>query len=482
MRAELTNLYAKLRNEQFKPLFEDNEAVIKHLKNQIAEKQQVYETLLISLKASNPEYAALLSVDPLELADLQQLLDDQTTLLVYAVAPAQTTVFVISRATLEAVNVPVSEKNLYLAIRETRQTVDADDPASASWRQLYDWLIAPVHPLLKTPIVGIVPDGVLHYLSFAALQEPTLQYFGDQFLLFSLPNASTFKFIQVKRKAEAGPALVMGYKGYEPPLQFAEQEALHVADLRHAQVLVGEQATKEAFRQFAQNSAVIHLSAHALLNAQSPFFSGILLYDGQLTVQDVFAMPLPKLDLAVLSACNTQLGETFEQHHTGREIVALNRAFIYAGAPSVVASLWNVNDQATYDFMVAFHTALTHGLNKAEAVQQAQIETRRKYPQPRYWAAFALTGDWERAVDIQSAHAEQEPTAVAPRIEPTAIPTNDRSLGSDNREIAVTPTPVPETRRNQASNQMSLLLGIGLAAGLLAVLGAGGWFVLKRGK
>jgi CHAT domain-containing protein len=138
----------------------------------------------------------------------------------------------------------------------------------------------------------------------------------------------------------------------------------------------------------------VHLAAHAELNPTSPLFSRVFLApdaqnDGSLTVQEVYGLNLARADLVVLSACDTQLGA----QSRGDDLVGLNRVFIYAGAPSVIASLWRVNDEATAVLMTAFYRQLRAGASKAQALQAAQVETRRHYPHPYYWAAFVLTGD-----------------------------------------------------------------------------------------
>ena len=125
-----------------------------------------------------------------------------------------------------------------------------------------------------------------------------------------------------------------------------------------------------------------------------PLFSRILLSpdgrnDGSLDVAEVYGLDLARTDLVVLSACETQLGA----QSRGDDIVGLSRAFIYAGTPSVVGSLWSVNDRATAVLMTALYQRLAEGMNKAEALQAAQAETRARFPHPYYWAAFVLTGD-----------------------------------------------------------------------------------------
>jgi CHAT domain-containing protein len=119
--------------------------------------------------------------------------------------------------------------------------------------------------------------------------------------------------------------------------------------------------------------------------------------DGNLEVHEIYGLDLARADLVVLSACQTQLGA----QSAGDDVVGLNRAFIYAGAPTVVASLWTVDDEATGSFMTAFYKHLRQGQGKAAALRQAQLETRERYPHPYYWAAFVLTGDPGRSAPEQ---------------------------------------------------------------------------------
>jgi CHAT domain-containing protein len=111
--------------------------------------------------------------------------------------------------------------------------------------------------------------------------------------------------------------------------------------------------------------------------------------DGSLTVRDVYNLNLSRTGLVVLSACETHLGA----QSRGDDIVGLNRAFIYAGTPTVIASLWTVDDESTGAFMVSFYSHLRRGMSKAESLRAAQRETRNRYPHPYYWAGFVLTGD-----------------------------------------------------------------------------------------
>lgn len=113
------------------------------------------------------------------------------------------------------------------------------------------------------------------------------------------------------------------------------------------------------------------------------------MYDGRLEAQEVYALDLSATDLVVLSACQSSLGEL----SAGDELVGLTRAFFFAGTPTVLSSLWEVDDSATKELMVAFYRNRQARMGKAEALQAAQKEVSATYASPFYWAAFVLNGD-----------------------------------------------------------------------------------------
>jgi CHAT domain-containing protein/Tfp pilus assembly protein PilF len=394
LRGEIGALDEQLRQERARPPGQQNADRIDSLSRQLAAEQRDYEALLTQLKLADPEAASLVSVAPLTLAEVQRLLDPQTTLLEYFVTPEETLAFLIRSDSFQTIPLPVGESDLRDTITQFRAFANPTD-ADAALGQLADWLLAPLADQLTTPIVGLVPHSILHYVPFAALPAGR-GYFGDQHTLFSLPSASVLPFVQAKRKAADDQALILAESrplGL-PPLQFADVEAATIARLYGTQPLLDTAATKSALAQQGPAAQVIHLAAHGELNEEAPLFSRLFLApggtdDGTLTVQDVYGLDLANADLVVLSACETQLGA----HSRGDDLVGLNRAFLYAGAPSVIASLWSVNDQATAVFMAAFYQHFRARASKADALQAAQTQTRAQYPHPYYWAAFVLTGD-----------------------------------------------------------------------------------------
>ncbi len=133
---------------------------------------------------------------------------------------------------------------------------------------------------------------------------------------------------------------------------------------------------------------ILHFATHGTLDSASPLFSSLLFADRTLPVYEIFDLNL-KAYLVTLSACRTGLSEDAN----GDELTGLSRAFIYAGTPSICASLWDISDVSTSAFMERFYFYLKDH-NKSEALRLAQIDIMKKYNHPFFWAPFILTGDW----------------------------------------------------------------------------------------
>lgn len=147
---------------------------------------------------------------------------------------------------------------------------------------------------------------------------------------------------------------------------------------------------------------IVHFATHGLLDAERPSLSGLVLstvdergtpQDGYVRLHDIYNMRLDA-DLVVLSACQTALGKAIK----GEGLIGLTRAFMYAGAPRVVASLWEVDDLATAELMKRFYAGmLRRHLSPVAALRAAQIELSHdsRWAAPYYWAGFTIQGDWQ---------------------------------------------------------------------------------------
>ena len=179
----------------------------------------------------------------------------------------------------------------------------------------------------------------------------------------------------------------------------AEQEVKVIADLLGGTYRIGDQATEADFKQSAQQSDIIHLASHTIIDDQNPLYSRLVfanspdtLEDGLLHTYELYNLQL-NAKLACLSACNTGVGV----YHQGEGIVSLAQGFLHAGVPNVMMSLWSVPDRSTGQIMQFFYEELKKGKGKADALRDAKL----KYLQtadantgdPYFWAAFTLIGD-----------------------------------------------------------------------------------------
>jgi CHAT domain-containing protein len=226
-------------------------------------------------------------------------------------------------------------------------------------------------------------------------------YFGDQFTLSMLPSATTLKYLQenahIAQEASRESALIFGNPTTElPPLAYAVSEAQVIGTLFKTAVHTSAEASEAQLWDSVQNVGVLHLAAHGEYNEANALYSAIVLapggeHDGRLETWEIFGLPLKGTDLVTLSACQTSVGDLSR----GDELVGLTRAFFFAGTPTVISSLWQVDDAATETLMIAFYRHWKkEGMSKAEALQAAQADVRAnpRWASPFYWAGFVLNG------------------------------------------------------------------------------------------
>jgi hypothetical protein len=224
------------------------------------------------------------------------------------------------------------------------------------------------------------------------------RYLIDDYALTILPSASSLPFIQANAGHRLDNPLILGNP--DGSLQYAEREGQAIAQLYGANVVLGHAATEQVVRERAGQAGIVHLAAHGQFNINEPLASSIALApegdnDGRLEVREVYELKLAATSLVVLSACETQINE-LNQHNivtAGDEVVGMTRALFFAGTPSVIATLWSVNDAASALLMQRFYAHLRDGADKAEALRLAQQDVRATYPNPYYWAGFVLSGD-----------------------------------------------------------------------------------------
>ena len=356
-----------------------------------------YRAFLDRVRKESLEQASLMVVEPVTLSEIQGLLPPEVTLLEYLVGDGGVVVWVVERERSTVVMLPGDRQSLITQVRKFRTAITKQAPigdVQSQARALYRRLLEPARQEIRGTRVVIVPHGVLHYLPFGALRSTNGRWLVQDLAVSTLPSASVLRYLADKGTGTSSQALVVGNPdlGAELALPWAEREARMVGQREPGStVLVRGEATEAQVKKLLGGAGVVHLATHGELSEDDPLSSAVLLVpgageDGRLEVREVFGLDL-HARLVVLSACETGLGKLSR----GDELVGLQRAFLYAGTPAVVTTLWKVDDRATFELVRSFYGRL-ESAGPVEALRQAQLETMRTFPHPYAWAAFGLTG------------------------------------------------------------------------------------------
>ncbi|MCG3155643.1 MAG: Protein TolB [bacterium] len=377
------------------------------LQDSLAGLQKAYADLLVEMKTANPELADLVSVEPLPVQAVQGLLPDSVALVEYFFAKDRLVSWVVDRRQVRAVATPLERAKLSDLILQLRKAITKRASVESFSRQLYDQLILPIAPLLQNARqLVIVPHGPLHYVPFPALQKADSTYLIDAHALALAPSATVLGFCHRKGEAILAEARsnyrvlalgnpAVGDAKYDLPFAAKEIESLQFT-FGQIESYSREAATPAALAAGIGRANLVHLSCHGVYDERNPLFSALLLApasgedDGRLEAHEIFSLKL-RTYLVMLSACETGLAKVTG----GDEVIGLARAFLFAGTPALIASLWTVDDLATAITVKRFYRYLEAGAGKAEALRQAQRFVRDYHNRhPAYWASFGLTGDW----------------------------------------------------------------------------------------
>ncbi|MBI4467854.1 MAG: CHAT domain-containing protein [Acidobacteria bacterium] len=255
--------------------------------------------------------------------------------------------------------------------------------------QLYGRLIEPIEGELEGRRMIFVPHDFLHYLPMHALRSGS-DYLIDHGEVSYAPSATVYRLCHQengpRRERTTCNGLVIGVPDRAAPHITREVDAVRRL-IPGSRALLGAEATVAAFLEASTGARYIHLASHALFRHDNPMFSALRLADGWLNFYHLFSLDL-NAELVTLSGCRTGVNNVLE----GDELVGLARGFLYAGARSLLISLWAVNDQSTAEFMELFYEELGRQESKRGALRSAQLKMKDRYPIPYYWAPFLLTG------------------------------------------------------------------------------------------
>lgn len=370
------------------------------VKDELDALKREYEDFLKRLRREDPEHASLLSAEPLSNTAVQNLLAPNQVLIEYHVLRGRTVRWIIRKGRIDVMILPEGRDGIRPRLNRIRtgiEQIGPEDGLKQELRELHALLLDGVD-LQKDEEIIFVPHDTLHYLPFSALVAGSDRYLVQDHLLSYLSSASLLQFTRAKSRRVEGRTVAFGNPDLDNPaynLRYAEREAREIKSVfPDSTVFVGRNATETRAKELTGDYSVVHFAVHAELNEQAPRETALLLTpdgsnDGSFSVDEVFGMTISS-SLVVLSACETQLGSVSR----GDELIGMTRAFIYAGAPSVITTLWKVNDKASYLLMREFYQNV-RTMRKPEALRRAQISLIASHPHPFYWAAFLISGDTE---------------------------------------------------------------------------------------
>ena len=279
---------------------------------------------------------------------------------------------------------------------------------SETSRNLFSHLVQPwLKDLPAEEKIVLIPDKILHWVPFAALQDASGEYLIQKHSLALAPSATLYVNALERQGSEkinfsrglvvSQPDVDRNILGNEGLLSLPEagKEGKQIADLTHSHLLEGKYANKANFLAEAATAEWIQFSGHAVIDPANTLLSRLVLAPGPgdngfLTAREIYSLKLNATRLVVLAACDT--GNEYVPG--GEGVTSLARAFLAAGVPTVVASLWSVDDKATAQLSKAFHTNLLAGSDPVDALRKAQLGMlqNKKDQSPRAWAAFEVIG------------------------------------------------------------------------------------------
>ncbi len=409
------------------------------------------------IRRASPRYAALTQPRPLAAEQIQrQVVDRDTILLEYELGEERSYLWAVTPGELRSFELPArrvierTAQRTYKLLSSSNLTASKVS-AELALEKLSRLLLQPVAPLLADKRLLIVSDGALQYIPFSALPEPRA---GDDSAasgggaeaalplaetheVVSIPSASTLAVLRGQiagRRRPVGSVAVFadpvfeledprfrdeasedpraGIRGAAQPeprryerLIYSRREAEDILALAPAAstfAAIGFEAHRDAVMSGRlADYRFLHFATHGVLHAEHPELSRLVLSrrdsegnerDGFVYAHQIYDLELAA-DLVVLSACETALGAEIR----GEGLLGLTQGSLYAGAASVLVSLWNVDDQATAELMARFYSQLlAEGRRPAAALRAAQVSIRRekRWQPPYFWAGFVLQGEW----------------------------------------------------------------------------------------
>lgn len=433
LKEEISQLTSEILREENKD--KPDEKKLSDLTIRLQKSRQRYEDFITKLYVSHPELKTRYSdVETITPDSVNNLLRNQSiAVLEYVYAENFVGLFVITddpkttRSVIKYFPITTSPKELKKRIEDfVKAVTERRANFDVLGRSLYNTLIGPAEKEIKGKrSLCIVPDGAIWKVPFQALQNGE-RYLIHDFAIFAVPSLSVLDVMQkssARHNETAKDLLAFANPSFSvsstqvaentrgkklTPLLEAENEGKAIMQMykQNGTLYIRKDAQESRFKNEARDYRILHFATHGFLDDLNPLYSYLVLAqtstnrdeDGLLTANEIMLLNL-NADMAVLSACETALGE----YRAGEGVIGMTWSFFAAGVPTTVASQWSVETVSTTRLMTEFHCVLKsakqHSGNgrdvvKAEAMRQAQLKLIKseKYSLPYYWAGFTVIG------------------------------------------------------------------------------------------
>lgn len=434
--------YEKLQGKLSELSAENDVEKVAAIQKELAELRRRQQRVADAIKKASPAYSALQYPEPMDIESAKKVLGPGVLLLSYCTGKESLILFALMDQKLEVFTVPLARKELEREIRYYRGLLADPQSDTKQLRKkaesLYGSLLGPASRQIKaSKSILICPDGPLHYLPFGSLRKGK-KYLIEEKPVSTIVSVTAWERVQktggqndqpIRLAAFGDPQYPAGAHGaaegalrafsrgvpIKPlPATRVEVEAICALFPDKAQKFLGASATEDAAKNVGKGFVRIHFACHGYVDERYPLDSGLVLSipekeaggteSGFLQAWEILEQMRIDADLVVLSACETALGKEMG----GEGLVGLTRAFQYAGARGVLASMWSVGDESTALLMEGFYGYLRTGKSSPEALRLAQVDmihgrgwgdskgpgkAPRDFSHPFHWAAFALNGD-----------------------------------------------------------------------------------------
>jgi len=418
------------------------EFIIKHL-DLLEDK---YTSFMNMVRVEIPELSEIVSSEPCSLEQVQSiLLDNETILLEYFLGKERSFLLAITDTDYRLCELPAQQyikDSLKAYLKLLSDGPEKKFKGEKASLRLYNELVGPVEDLFSKSIQNliIVPDGILYYLPFESLIMPLVssrsggKYLVNKYSVSYMPSASSLLYLltNMKHRSFDKDLLALGNPQYDlilsdrengsspahimfdmynslgfhfSPLPYSEKEIRSIAkyfDKYRRDIFSRCDANERRIKNIARNEyRVIHFACHGFVDEIFPLRSALVLSsinsdkeDGFLLAREIYNLRLGS-DMIVLSACQTGKGKI----ESGEGILGLQRAFFFAGARSVVSTLWEIGDKPAALFMQHFYKYLSRGFGKSNAIRLAKIKMLESpYSHPFFWAGFILSGEYQSSI------------------------------------------------------------------------------------